>query len=94
MVDRITPTTLPADVERLNAMNRTDDNGAKFEVAEPWWDSTVEASLATDNPLDFLDIPAFAGADLRDSKAFTDLYLRFVREIRDNGAMKTLESIV
>ena len=35
MVDRITPATLPADMERLNAMNRTDDNGAKFEVAEP-----------------------------------------------------------
>ena len=27
MVDRITPATLPADVERLNAMNGTDDNG-------------------------------------------------------------------
>lgn len=38
--------------------------------------------------------PATLPADLRDSKAFTYLYLRFVREIRDNGAMKTLETIV
>ena len=73
---------------------RTDDNGEKFEVAEPWMDATVEKTLATDNPLDFLDIPAFAGAGLRDSKAFTDLYLKYVKEIREKGAMKTLETIV
>ena len=73
---------------------RTDDNGEKFEVAEPWMDATVEKALAIDNPLDFLDIPAFAGAGLRDSKAFTDLYLKFVKEIREKGAMKTLETIV
>ena len=73
---------------------RTDDNGERFEVAEPWMDATVEKALAGDNPLDFLDIPAFAGADLRGSKAFTDLYLKFVREIRDKGAMATLETII
>lgn len=72
----------------------TDDKGATFEVAEPWMDSTVEKALASDNPLDFLDIPAFAGADLRDSKAFTDLYLKFVKEIREKGAMVTLETII
>ena len=72
----------------------TDDKGATFEVAEPWMDSTVEKALASDNTLDFLDIPAFAGADLRDSKAFTDLYLKFVKEIREKGAMVTLETII
>ena len=72
----------------------TDDKGATFEVAEPWMDSTVEKALASDNPLDFLDITAFAGADLRDSKAFTDLYLKFVKEIREKGAMVTLETII
>ena len=72
----------------------TDDKGATFEVAEPWMDATVEKALASDNPLDLLDIPAFAGADLRDSKAFTDLYLKFVKEIREKGAMVTLETII
>ena len=72
----------------------TDDKGATFEVAEPWMDATVEKALASDNPLDFLDITAFAGADLRDSKAFTDLYLKFVKEIREKGAMVTLETII
>ena len=72
----------------------TDDKGATFEVAEPWMDATVEKALASDNPLDFLDIPAFSGADLRDSKAFTDLYLKFVKEIREKGAMVTLETII
>ena len=72
----------------------TDDNGEKFEIAEPWMDATVEKALASDNPLDFLDIPAFAGAGLRESKAFTDLYLRFVKEIREKRAMATLETII
>ena len=72
----------------------TDDNGEKFEIAEPWMDATVEKALASDNPFDFLDIPAFAGAGLRESKAFTDLYLRFVKEIREKGAMATLETII
>lgn len=72
----------------------TDDNGEKFEIAEPWMDATVEKALASGNPLDFLDIPAFAGAGLRESKAFTDLYLRFVKEIREKGAMPTLETII
>ncbi|MBD5356987.1 MAG: mannitol dehydrogenase family protein [Bacteroides sp.] len=72
----------------------TDDKGEVFEVAEPWMDATVEKALASDNPLDFLDIPAFAGAGLRDSKAFTDLYLKFVKEIREKGAMSTLETII
>ena len=72
----------------------TDDNGVEFEVAEPWMDSSVEQALASSNPLDFLDIAAFAGAGLRESKAFTDLYLRFVKEIREKGAMKTLETII
>ena len=72
----------------------TDDNGETFEVAEPWMDATVENALASENPLDFLDLPAFAGADLRNSKAFTDLYLKFVKEIKDKGAMATLETII
>ena len=72
----------------------TDDNGEKFEIAEPWMDATAEKALASGNPLDFLDIPAFAGAGLRESKAFTDLYLRFVKEIREKGAMATLETII
>ena len=73
---------------------KTDDSGETFEIAEPWMDAEVEKALASDNPLDFLDIAAFAGAGLRESKAFTDLYLRFVKEIREKGAMPTLETII
>lgn len=73
---------------------KTDDNGDKYEIAEPWMDAAVEKALASNDPLDFLDLPAFAGADLRNSKPFTDLYLKFVKEIRDKGAMATLETII
>ena len=72
----------------------TDDNGQNFEVAEPWMDSSVEKALADDDPLAFLDIAAFAGAGLRDSREFTEKYLRFVKEIREKGAMATLETII
>ena len=72
----------------------TDDKGKQFEVAEPWMDATVRKALESDNPLDFLSIPAFAGAGLRESEAFTALYLRFVKEIREKGAMSVLETII
>ncbi|MBD5284151.1 MAG: mannitol dehydrogenase family protein [Bacteroides sp.] len=72
----------------------TDDNGENFEVAEPWMDDEVVKALACDSPLYFLDIAAFAGANLRESKRFTDLYLKFVKDIQEKGAMKTLETEV
>lgn len=71
-----------------------DDNGEEFKVDEPWMNPADEALINSDNPLDFLALSAFAGANLRESPAFVDKYLHMVEAIRDNGAMPTLETII
>lgn len=73
---------------------RTDDNGERFEVAEPWMDATVEKALHSADPLDFLGIPAFSGAGLSESERFKEQYLRYVEEIREKGAMPVLAELL
>ena len=73
---------------------KVDDNGDSFDFAEPW--ITVEDRLMTDsdNAMDFLGISAFGSVNLKNSASFYKLFGRFVEEIKDRGAMKTLESIL
>lgn len=73
---------------------KRDDNGEKFEIAEPWLTPDDEILIASENPLDFLGMSAISAANLKDSKAFTDLYLKMCDEIAEKGAMKTLETII
>ncbi len=72
----------------------TDDNGEIFNIAEPWMTPQIQKLLLSDDPLDFLDIEAFAGARLRYSPDFTTQYLDFVEKIRRDGAGKVLETII
>lgn len=72
----------------------TDDNGVPFDVAEPWMTPQDRALIDSDDPVDFLGLTAFAGARLKDSDDFKEKYLTFVREIKDKGAMTTLETII
>lgn len=72
----------------------TDDNGEIFDIAEPWMTPQIQKLLLSDDPLDFLDIEAFAGARLRYSPDFTTQYLDFVEKIRRDGAGKVLETII
>lgn len=71
-----------------------DDNGVAFEIAEPWLSDDDRKLIDSENPLDFLDLPAFAGAGLRDSEKFSAQYLLMVNSIATNGAMATLETII
>lgn len=71
-----------------------DDSGREFEVAEPWMNPADKALIDSDNPIDFLGLSAFAGADLKNSDKFKTEYLAMVDSIYNNGAMKTLETIV
>ena len=73
---------------------KRDDNGENFEIAEPWLTPDDEILIASENPLDFLGMSAISAANLKDSKAFTDLYLKMCDEIAEKGAMKTLETII
>ena len=73
---------------------RTDDNGAVFEIAEPWMTKEDETLTASDNPMDFLGLSAFKSTDLKQSPEFVKLYAGMVENIRSKGAMATLETIL
>lgn len=72
----------------------TDDNGEQFEVAEPWITDDDRKLVASDDAVAFLHLSPFQSTDLAKSEEFTKLYLKFVDEIKANGAMKTLETII
>lgn len=71
-----------------------DDNGDSYEIVEPWLNEEDRKLIDSDNPLDFLKLPAFAAAPLESSKKFQDLYLEMVKGIDKNGVKKTLRSIL
>lgn len=73
---------------------RTDDNGATFEVAEPWMTPSDEALIKSGDPLDFLSLSPFQSTDLASSHAFAKQYLQMVDAIKEEGAMRVLESIL
>ena len=73
---------------------KVDDKGALFEVAEPWLTAEDEALIASDNPVDFLGLSAFSSTDLKASQVFVELYLQMVSDIKQQGAMPVLESIL
>lgn len=73
---------------------KTDDNGASFDVAEPWMTPEDEALIGSDEPKDFLALSPFRSTDLRAAGDFVGIYLKMVGDIREHGAMKVLESIL
>lgn len=73
---------------------KVDDKDASFEVAEPWLTAEDEALIASDNPVDFLGLSAFSSTDLKASQAFVELYMQMVSDIKQQGAMPVLESIL
>lgn len=70
-----------------------DDCGNHYDVAEPRMTPETAALVNSDNPIDFLDAEAFAGAGLKDSAAFKADYLKYVDEIKSAGVKSLLESM-
>ena len=73
---------------------RVDDNGAAFEVAEPWMNPADAALIDSENPIAFLRLSAFQATDLTQATEFVAGYLQAVECIKQKGAMATLESII
>lgn len=73
---------------------KTDDNGATFDVAEPWMNAEDEKLINSDEPVDFLALSAFRSTDLKAAGEFVSLYLKMVDAIKERGAMAVLESIL
>lgn len=74
--------------------DKTDDKGQKFEIDEPWLTDAEQKLIDSDNPLDFLKLPAFAAAPLEKSEEFKKLYLQMVKSIDEKGAMPTLQAML
>ena len=73
---------------------KVDDHGTAYEVNDPWMTAEDARLIASDEPLDFLSLSAFQAVNLKASEAFTSLYLKMVEAIKQQGAMRTLESIL
>lgn len=73
---------------------KTDDNGATFDVAEPWMNAEDEKLINSDEPVDFLALSAFRSTDLKAAGEFVSLYLKMVDAIKERGAMAVLESML
>lgn len=73
---------------------KIDDNGATFDVAEPWMNAEDEKWINSDEPVDFLALSAFRSTDLKVADEFVSLYLKMVDAIKERGAMAVLESIL
>ncbi len=71
-----------------------DDNGEKFVVSEPWLTDRDRSLIESDDVMDFLGLSPFAGVGLKRSKEFVSLYKVFCDDIRAEGAMRTLETII
>lgn len=73
---------------------KTDDNGAAFDVVEPWMNAEDEKLINSDEPVDFLALSAFHSTNLKAAGEFVPLYLKMVNSIREQGTMVVLESIL
>ncbi|MCT2560955.1 mannitol dehydrogenase family protein [Chryseobacterium herbae] len=73
---------------------RTDDHGHSYEIGEPWVTKADEHLIMSQDPLAFLGLSAFKGADLKGSEKFVDLYTRFADQIKNKGTGPVLKSII
>jgi mannitol 2-dehydrogenase len=72
---------------------RHDDNGAHFEISEPMMSPMDRVLAESEERLDFLTLPAFAGANPAQSEQFKALYNEMADSIYHHGAMATLKSL-
>ena len=70
-----------------------DAEGNTLEVNEPHMTDAERRLIDSKDPLEFLDIEAFAGANLRDSGHFAIPYLKMVKSIDKKGIVATLADL-
>lgn len=73
---------------------QVDETGQAYTVAEPWLTAEDKQLIASESAADFLELSAFKSADLKSAEAFTSLYTRFAKEIKEAGVTKVLQSIL
>ncbi len=73
---------------------RTDDNGDGFDIFEPALQPSDIDKISSHDAALFLSSSPFVAVELLEYYKFVDLYLKMVKSIKEQGAMKTLESIL
>ena len=71
-----------------------DDNGATFEVADPWLTDADWRVIRDGSAADFLGISPFTSTRLKAAPHFVNLYEKMVENIQEKGAMRVLEENV
>lgn len=71
-----------------------DEKGQPYEINEPWLTPEDKKLIDSANPLEFLDLPAFAGAPLQADEAFKKAYLEMADAIEKDGTESTLEKVI
>ena len=54
---------------------KTDDNGTKFEIAEPLLTATDDILIASNSPIDFLSLSPFQSTELKAADEFVELVI-------------------
>ena len=73
---------------------KKDDHGETYPLVDNCMNPDDEKLFNSEDPVAFLGLSAFKGVDLKGSKNFMDLYLKFVKDIKEKGTMPVLESII
>ncbi|MFI3296860.1 MAG: mannitol dehydrogenase family protein [bacterium] len=73
---------------------RTDDNGEAFDIFDPWFTEADLNIIAGDDAVAFLSTSPFTGVDFAAHAPFIEIYLSMVDNVKTNGAMATLKSII
>lgn len=73
---------------------KTDDQGNIFEIGEPWMTEKDTALINSENSQDFLELSAFKAVSLKDSEQFIQLFTRFAEEIKNEGMVSVLQTII
>lgn len=73
---------------------KKDDNGEPYPLVDNCMNPEDEKLFNAEDPLAFFGISAFKAVDLKGHKQFTELYLKYTKEIKEKKTMPVLESII
>lgn len=70
-----------------------DDTGQPYEVNEPWLTKEDRKLIASDDPLDFLELSPLRGTDLKAAEKFVSQYRSMVKKLEKDGVLPVLEKM-
>ncbi|GAA4778729.1 mannitol dehydrogenase family protein [Olivibacter ginsenosidimutans] len=71
-----------------------DEKGNSFEIAEPWLTAADKKFIASDDPIDFLNLSAFQSVALKTAAHFVSLFTSMVNNIKEKGITLALNAIL